>query len=109
MAVERWDLWQGTVQSGVELVAANCPEVLPWADPYIAALVERHRMEAAFSSDADDENADAGIWELTDLDESLDDAVPPPPVAGPRAKTQSRAKTQRLELGGQSCRAWRQG
>lgn len=100
MAVARWDLWQGTVQGGVDLVAANCPEVLPWADPYIAALVERHRMQAAFSSDADDE--DEGFLELTDLDESLDDGIPPPP-AGPRAKSRS------LELGGQSCRAWRRG
>jgi hypothetical protein len=98
MADTRWDLWQGTVERGVELVAANCPEVLPWADPYIAALVERHRMQAAFSSNADGEDAD--LFENADLDESLDDFIPPP--AGVRAKSRS------LE-GGRSCCAWRRG
>jgi hypothetical protein len=77
MMAEQTQIWQGTIWTGLtsEDGERMNPELLPWADPYIAALVEKHRWQAvlfALQPDTEDE----AFWD----DEVLDDPVPTPPA-----------------------------
>jgi hypothetical protein len=78
MMAEQHQIWQGTVWTGLTSEEGErlCPEVLPWADPYIAALVEKHRWQAVLFALQPDTEEDEAFW---DDEESLDDPVPPPP------------------------------
>jgi len=79
MMAESHQIWQGTVWTGLTNQDGErlCPEVLPWADPYIAALVDKHRWQAVLFAMQPDTDDDEAFWD----DESFDDAIPPLPDA----------------------------
>lgn len=78
MMAEHQQIWQGTVWTGVTSEEGEriCPEVLPWADPYIAMLVEKHRWQAVLFALQPDTDEDQTFWD----DEALDDPIPPLPA-----------------------------